>query len=107
VPVPWLPLVCVRTGAAVPEVPLEGATLAAWLVRVRGRPAAGDAGETLAWAPLVALLGANPDPAEPRPGSAPWVIAVFEPDRLCGGRSWRTTWIVRLITWVRTSAAGC
>ena len=24
-----------------------------------------------------------------------------------GGRSWRTMWIVRLMTWVRTSAAGC
>ena len=84
------------TGAA-PAGPLP-----AGLVRVRG----GELGEAVARAPLVAVRG----PAEVPPGALPPPCAAADPELepwpLRGGFSWRTTWIVRLITCVRTSAAG-
>ena len=105
-PVRVLPLEWVRTGAGPLGALLDG-VVRAGLVRVRGAPAAGEAGEALAWVGLVAVRGAAAGCAdvvgEPPPRTAP----APEPLRLRGGRSWRTTWMVRLITWVRTSAAGC
>jgi hypothetical protein len=107
VPVPVLPLVWVRTGAGVPGALLEG-EVCAGLVRVRGAPAAGETGEAAVWVPLVAVRATaaegRADAAAEPPARA---VPALEPPRLRGGRSWRTTRTVRLITWVRTSAAGC
>ena len=51
-----------------------------------------------AWEPLAPLCGAAPATA----GVEPLVRRALARGR--GGRSWWTTWIVRRITWVRTSA---
>ncbi len=100
-PEPAAPLVWVRTGEVLAGAEPAGVPLAG-LVRVRGALPGTVLGDPVARAPLVAVRAAG----------APLVLCTAvecEPELwlLRGGLSWRTTWIVRLITWVRTSAAGC